>query len=79
MNLITDDEIKSIVKKHIRFSIFLVIVPIVFIQLIEYFSGDAQLNYLMFYITPISCVGACGYLIQGVLIDINASRSKNTG
>ena len=50
MSLITDNEIKSIVKKHMSFAIFLVVLPIIFIQLIAYFSGDAQLNNLLFYI-----------------------------
>lgn len=61
-----------------RFAIFLVVVPIVFIQLIAYLSGDAQLNNLSFYIAPISIVGACGHFIQHVLIDINANRAVNT-
>lgn len=37
MNLITDSEIKRIVKKHTGFAIFLVFVPIIFIQLISFF------------------------------------------
>lgn len=77
MSLITDKDIKSIIKKHIGFAIFLVVIPIIFIQLIAYFSGDAQLNSLLFYIAPISSVGACGHLIQQVLIDINADRAIN--
>jgi hypothetical protein len=78
VSLITDNEIKSIVKKHMSFAIFLVVVPIIFIQLIAYFSGDAQLNNLLFYIAPISSVGACGHFIQRVLIDINTNRVVNT-
>ena len=77
MSLLTDNEIKPIVKKHLGFAIFLVIVPIVFIQLISYFSGENQLNNLLFYIAPISSVGACAHFIQCVLIDINASRAVN--
>ena len=78
MSLITDNEIKSIVKKHMSFAIFLVVLPIIFIQLIAYFSGDAQLNNLLFYIAPISSVSACGHFIQRVLIDINKNRIVNT-
>jgi|TARA_R110001583_G_scaffold136960_2_gene288649 hypothetical protein len=78
VSLITDNEIKSIVKKHMSFAIFLVVVPIIFIQLIAFFSGDAQLNNLLFYIAPISSVGACGHFIQRVLIDINTNRTVNT-
>jgi uncharacterized membrane protein YiaA len=77
MNLITDSEIKRIVKKHTGFAIFLAFVPIIFLQLISLFSGDNQLNYLLFYIAPISTVGACAHFIQRVLIDINANRSAN--
>ncbi|WP_085299309.1 hypothetical protein [Cognaticolwellia mytili] len=78
MNLITDSEIKRIVKKHTGFAIFLVFVPIIFIQLISFFSDDNQLNYLLFYVVPISAVGACAHFIQCVLIDINANSAVNT-
>jgi hypothetical protein len=78
MNLITDSEIKHIVKKHTFFAMFLVFVPIIFIQLISFFSGENQLNYLLFYIAPISTIGACAHFIQRVLIDINANRAVNT-
>ena len=78
MNLITDSEIKRIVKKHTGFAIFLVFVPIIFIQLISFFSGDNQLTYLLFYVAPISTIGACAHFIQCVLIDINSNRAVNT-
>jgi len=78
MSLITDSEIKQIVKKHTSFAIFLVFVPIVFVQLISFFSGNNQLNNLLFYIAPISTVGACAHFIQRVLIDINSNRAVNT-
>lgn len=78
MSLITDNEIKGIVKKHLGFAIVLVIVPILFIQLIAYFSGDTQLNNLLFYIAPISSVGACGHFIQRVLIDIHSNKAVDT-
>ncbi len=78
MGFITDNEIKSIVKKHMSFAIFLVVVPIIFIQLISFFSGDNQLNYLLFYVAPISTIGACAHFIQRVLIDINSNRAVNT-
>ena len=78
MSLITENEIKAIVKKHLGFAIFLVLVPIIFIQLIAYFSGDEQLKYLLFYIAPVSSVGACGHFIQCILIDINTHRTVNT-
>ncbi len=78
MSFITDNEIKSIVKKHMSFAIFLVVVPIIFIQLISFFSGDNQLNYLLFYVAPISTIGACAHFIQRVLIDINSNRAVNT-
>lgn len=78
MKVITESEIKRIVKKNMKFAVFLVAVPIIFIQLIAYFSGAAQLNDLLFYIAPISAVGSCGYLIERVLIDINAKSAGNT-
>ena len=78
MSLITGNEIESIVKKHLSFAIFLAVVPIAFIQLIAYFSGYPQLNTLLFYIAPISSVGACGHFLQRVLIDINSPKAVNT-
>lgn len=77
MSLITDNEIKSIVKKHMTFAISLGVLPIIFIQLIAYFSADPQLTNLLFYIAPISSVGACGHFTQRVLIDINKYSSKH--
>ncbi len=78
MNSITDSEIKSIIKKHTGFAIFLVFVPIIFTLLISYFSGEHQLHSLWFFVAPISSVGACAHFVQCVLIDINANRAINT-
>ncbi|GHB56093.1 hypothetical protein GCM10008107_01080 [Psychrosphaera saromensis] len=76
MNVITEAEIKSVVKKHLGFAIFMAMVPIVFIQLIVYFSGDAQLSNLALYIAPISTVVACSHFIKNVLVDINANHQS---
>ena len=78
MNSITDNEIKAVVKKHMSFAIFLALVPIIFIQLISYFSGDSQLIGLLTFIVPISAVGACAHLLKCVLIELNINRVSNT-
>ncbi|MCJ8294653.1 MAG: hypothetical protein MJK15_09625 [Colwellia sp.] len=78
MNSITDNEIITVVNKHIGFAIFLVVVPIIFILLISYFSGDNQLNSLLPLIAPISTVGACAHLIKDVLTELNTKLASNT-
>lgn len=76
MNDITESKIKNVVKKHLGFAIFLALIPIIFIQLIAYFSGDTQLSNLALYIAPISSVIACSYFIKNVLIDINTNHQS---
>ena len=78
MNTLTKENIETVVKKHAAFAVFLAITPVVFIQLIAYFSGDSELNSLLTFISPIAVVGACAHFIKCVLIDLSASRSSNT-
>ncbi len=78
MNPRTDNEINTIINKHVSFALFLAIVPIIFIQLISYFSGDDQLNGLLTFLVPISSVGASAHLIKCVLIELNENRASNT-
>lgn len=78
MNSITDDEIITIVNKHIGFAIFLVVVPIIFILSISYFSDNNQLSGLLPLISPILAVGACAHLIKCVLTELNTKLASNT-
>ena len=78
MNTLTENEIQIAVKKHMTFTMFLALVPIIFIQLIAFFSGDNQLSGLLVFLTPIIVIGACAHFIKSVLIELNLNRVSNT-
>ncbi len=78
MNSITDNEINTIINKHVSFALFLAIVPIIFIQSISYLSGNDQLKGLLIFLVPISTVGACAHLIKCALIELNENRASTT-
>jgi hypothetical protein len=72
MKILTESEIKTVVKNHMTFALFLALVPIIFIQSIIYFSGEEQLSSLLFFITPIAVISACTHFIKSVLIELNS-------
>jgi len=76
MNLLTHNNIKSVVKKHLGFAMFLAMIPIIFIKIIDFFSGGNQLDSLLILLMPLTIVGACAHLIQCVLTDL--AGTKNT-
>lgn len=65
---LTEKELNSIIKKHTGFAVFLVVVPVFFIQIISMFAGD--MNHLLIFLMPIIIVGACANLVKNVLTDI---------
>ena len=69
----TEKEINQIIKKHLGFSVFLAVVPILFLVFINYYSGDD--SSLPILIAPITAIGACSYLIKSVLVDIYAAKN----
>ena len=75
MDLLTQNNIESVVKKHLGFAMFLAMVPIVFIKSIEFFSGGNQLDSLLILLMPLSIIGACGHFIQCVLIDLAVTNN----
>jgi len=74
MRSLTENEIQVAVKKHMSFTLFLALAPVIFIQFISYFSGENQLNGLLVFLTPIIVIGACAHLIKSVLIELNLKR-----
>lgn len=75
---ITNNEIITIVNKHIGFTILLVVVPVIFILSISYFSDNNQLNSLLPLISPLLAVGACAHLLKCVLTELNTKLASNT-
>lgn len=78
MDGFTENDIKIAVKKHVLFAMFLALVPIIFIQLISFFSGEEQLSSLLVLIAPISTIAACAHFVKSVLIELKQSRLSNT-
>jgi len=70
MNILTQNNIESIVKKHLGFAMFLAMMPVIFIKSIVFFSGETQLDSLLILLMPLAIVGACAHFIQCVLTDL---------
>lgn len=60
------------------FTTLLVVVPVIFILSISYFSDNNQLNSLLPLISPLLAVGACAHLLKCVLTELNTKLASNT-
>lgn len=68
----TELEISKLVKKHLGFSLFLAIAPMMFAYIINVFAGNDQT--LLILVAPIVAVGASGTLIKNVLCEAMSAK-----
>ncbi len=70
-------KIDKSVKRHFGQALLVALAPIVFIQLIAYFSSN---NYdtLSILLSPICVLGGCSLLLKLVLQDVYASKHEST-
>lgn len=72
----TELEISQLIKKHLSFSLFLAIAPMLFIYVINYFFGNEQAIIIL--LAPVITLSAAAFFIKSVLLEAFASKS-NTG
>lgn len=72
----TELEITKLIKKHLNFSLFLAIAPMLFIYVINFMSGNEQA--ILILLAPIITLSAAAFFVKSVLLDAFANRSKRS-
>ena len=72
------DLIEQSVKKHMGFALIIAFVPLVFIQIISYFSGSENTASLLVFLMPVVVLSACAHLLKSVLGDLARSEATAT-
>lgn len=74
MNQITEQQIEKIIKKHVGFTLFLAVAPIIFLLLIGLF--EPEIYRTTPFILPLTILAAVIYFIKNVLIDLHVNKES---